>query len=135
MTEVVAMSADAVIGAYITLRSKKDKLKADYEERIKGLNAQMDKLEGWLQQKMSSDGVNSFATDYGTAYKITQEHASVSDMDALLDYIRDTGSWHLLEKRVSKAGVRALLDEEQPLPPGVNWRTSQAIGVRKPSER
>lgn len=128
-------SVEDIIGAYVNLRSKKDQLNAAHNERIKKLNERMAKLEVWLQMKMALDKVNSFNTNAGTAYKTMVEHASVSDMDALLEFIKENEAWHLLEKRVSKNGVRAYIDEEQPIPPGVNWYTSTAIHVRKPNER
>jgi len=128
-------SVDAVIGAYVTLRSKKERINADAKAAVKKLDDQMAKLEAWLQTKMNADGSNSISTDLGTAYKSTTEKASVADMDSFLEYVRENDAWHLLEKRVSTVGVRAMLDEKLPLPAGVNWYTGTAIHVRKPSER
>lgn len=128
-------SVEDIISAYVKLRTKKDRLIAEHKAEVKKLDERMAKLEVWLQMKMAMDKVNSFNTDAGTAYKTTVEHASVSDMDALLDFIRENEAWHLLEKRVSKTGVKGYLDEGQPLPAGVNWYTSTAIHVRKPNER
>lgn len=136
MNEVASQpSVDSVIAGYMALRSKKEQLKAACDEATGKLNKQMAKLEAWLQMKMHVDEVNSFSTDAGTAYKLTVERATVSDMDAFLDYVRANKAWHLLEKRVAKSGVKALLDENEPLPPGVNWQTSTSIGVRKANER
>lgn len=128
-------TVDEMIAAYITLRDVKTALKNKYEARAKIITDEMAKLEAQLQAKMVADGVKSIATDAGTAYKTTVESATVSDMDALLDYVRENDAWHLLEKRVSKTGVRAILDENQPLPPGVNWYTSTSVNIRKPNER
>lgn len=128
-------NVEEIIAAYMELRSRKDRLKVEYEERAKKISTKMGLLEVWLQNRMSLDKVNSFNTDAGTAYKATTEHASVVDMDALLDFIKTNEAWHLIEKRVSKTGVRSYLDEGEPVPPGVNWYTSTAIHVRKPNER
>jgi hypothetical protein len=128
-------TVDELIAAYITLRDVKTALKIKYEARAKIITDEMTKLEGQLQEKMNELNVNALPTDAGTAYKVKTESATVSDMDALLDYVRENDAWHLLEKRVSKTGVRAILDENQPLPPGVNWYTSTAVNIRKPNER
>lgn len=128
-------TVDKVIANYVTLRNAKQQLKAAYEAELKPVDEKLKKLEAWLQIKMHADGVNSFATDSGTAYVSTVEQATVSDMGALLDYIKSKDAWHLLEKRVSKTGIRELLDADEPIPPGVNWYTATSVNVRKPSER
>ncbi len=135
MMEQETLSVDTVVRTYVALRAEKERINNEAKEKVRVLDEQMKKLEAWLQNKMHDDGVNSFATDSGTAYKATVEQATVTDMDAFLDYVRNNEAYHLLEKRVSKTGVRALLDEGQPLPDGVNWYTSTAIHIRKPSER
>jgi hypothetical protein len=128
-------TVDTIVGAYIELRTRKDRINAEAKAAVKKLDDRMKKLEAWLQMKMHTDGVNALPTDAGTAYKANVEQATVSDMDAFLEYVRANDAYYLLEKRVSKLGVKALLEENQPLPPGINWYTSTAIHVRKPNER
>lgn len=135
MTEAASPQVDSVIDAYIKLRSEKQAKDAAHKAEMKKYDDRLKKLEAWLHLKMSLDGVKAFNTDAGTAYTTTVEQATVSDMDALLGFIRQNDAWHLLEKRVSKTGVREMLDSDMPLPPGVNWYTSTSINVRKPSER
>ena len=133
--EATQPTVDQIIGAYVKLRGEKEQLTARYKSEVKKLDERMSKLEVWLQMKMAMDKLNSINTDAGTAYKVNVEHASVADMDTFLDYVKKNDAWHLLEKRVSKTGVRAILDEGEPLPAGVNWYTSTAINVRRPNER
>lgn len=128
-------TVDAIIGKYIKLRNDKQAKKAAYEAEAKVLDEKLKKLEAWLHVKMQSDGVNAFNTDSGTAYTTKVEQATVSDMGALLEYIKENDAWHLLEKRVSKTGVREMLDADQDIPPGVNWYVASSINVRKPNER
>ena len=132
MTELIV---DTVIASYIKLRNEKQQKDATHKAEMKVYDDRLKKLEAWLQAKMLADGVKSFNTDAGTAYTSTMEQATVSDMGVLLEYIKENEAWHLLEKRVSKTGIRELLDAEQPLPPGVNWFTGQTVNIRKPNER
>lgn len=132
MTE---LTGEQVIAAYIKLRNRKDRATALYKAEIAKYDEDMAKMENWLQARMAVDNLNALPTDSGTAFKQTTEHASVSDMDALLKFIKDNEAWHLLEKRVSKTGVKGYLEENLPLPPGVDWFTKTEIRVRKPSER
>lgn len=135
MDQAPQPSANEIIGAYVKLRAEKDRETADYKARVKSIDERMKKLEVWLQMWLSMENVNSVNTDAGTAYKTTVEQATVSDMTALIEYVKENDAWHLLEKRVSKTGVRELLDADEPLPPGVNWYVTTAINVRKPNER
>lgn len=128
-------SVDTVIAAYVKLRNEKERINNEAKAKTKVIDDRLKKLEAWMHLKMHQDGVNAFNTDAGTAYKTTVEHASVSDMNDFIEYVKANDAWDLLEKRVSKTGVRALLDEGEPLPAGVNWYTSTAIHVRKPNER
>lgn len=133
MTEEV--SADQIIAAYVKHRGDKERLTADYKASVKVIDDKLKKLEVWLQMWLSAQNVNSVNTDSGTAYKTTVEQATVSDMSALLEFIKANEAWHLLEKRVSKTGIREMLDADEPIPPGVNWYVTTAINVRKPNER
>lgn len=140
LSEAIAMqeeqhSANDIIGAYVKLRAEKDRETADYKARVKNIDERMKKLEVWLQVWLTSENVNSVNTDAGTAYKTTVEQATVSDMSSFIEFVKENEAWHLLEKRVSKTGVRELLDADEPLPPGINWYVTTAINVRKPNER
>lgn len=128
-------SANDIIGAYVKLRAEKDRETAEYKARVKSIDERMKKLEVWLQMWLTTENVNSVNTDAGTAYKTTVEQATVSDMNSFIEFVKENEAWHLLEKRVSKTGVRELLDADEPLPPGINWYVTTAINVRKPNER
>lgn len=138
MTEAQAAvipTVDALIGAYVKLRGVHDAREAEHKAEQKKIKDKMAKLEVALQMKMHLDGVKAFNTDAGTAYKTTVDKATVADMDSFLEYVKENEAWHLLEKRVSKTGVQSILDENMPLPPGINWNSATVIHVRKPNER
>lgn len=128
-------SANDLIGAYVKLRNSKDQLTATYKAETKVIDNKLKLLEVALQVCLSDNNATSIATDNGTAYKTTVEQATVSDMNSLLEFIKENEAWHLLEKRVSKTGIREMLDADEPIPPGVNWYVTTAINVRRPNER
>lgn len=128
-------SANEVIAAYVKHRGEKERLTASYKADVKVIDDKLKKLEVWLQMWLSKEQLNSVNTDAGTAYKTTVEQATVSDMTSFIEFVKDNEAWHLLEKRVSKTGIREMLDADEPIPPGVNWYVTTAINVRKPNER
>lgn len=128
-------TVDSIIGKYVELRATKQAKDAAHKADIKLIDDKLKKLEAWLQMKMHVDGVKAINTDSGMAYKTTVEQATVSDMNSFIEFVKEKEAWHLLEKRVSKTGIRELLDADEPLPPGINWFVTTAINVRKPNER
>lgn len=130
-----APTANRLIAAYISIRTEKQQKEAEHKAAMQQYDDKLKKLEAALHIKMHQEDVKALPTEAGTAYITTVEQATVTDMNALLEFVKANEAWHLLEKRVSKVGVRELVDADQPVPPGVNWRTSTSINVRKASER
>lgn len=122
---------DDVVRGYIQLRDQKAKLKAKYEQEVEGLDTKMAVLEGFMLQEVEATGVDSFKTAGGTAYRYSQNSATVADWDTTLNFIRANEMWNLLERRVNKTVVEEYRQEHQQLPPGVNFNSIYKIGFRR----
>lgn len=124
---------ETVVSAFMKLRQEKDAIDRKAKVEMGALIEKMNKLEAWLLQKMEADGVSSYKTPMGTAFKTTTDHANVADWDAVLEYVMENEAFHLLEKRVNKIAVRGYIDEGKPPPPGVNYFTKVDINIRRPT--
>ena len=123
---------DDVIAMYLNLRGKKEKIEAEIKDRVSTIKAKMEKIESWLQAKADREGVTSFsAKGIGTAFVTKTDYASVSDWDAVLDYIKKHDNYELLERRVAKKAVRDIIDETKTVPPGITYGTRIGINIRK----
>jgi hypothetical protein len=131
----MTITVDNVIRAYMELRVKKETIEAETKERLAVVKEKMEKLEAWLKQKADTDGVTSFKTDHGTAFLTTTDFANVENWDAVLKFIQEEGAFDMLEKRVSKAAVRAYIESTKEVPPGVKYGTKLDINIRKPTAR
>lgn len=131
----MTVTVDSAIGAYMTLRRKKEAVEAEVKERISDIKAKMDKLEAWIKQQADAQGVTSFKTPHGTAFLTTTDFANVADWDAVLTYIRDNDAYDMLEKRISKIAVRGYIEQNKSVPPGVNYGTKLEINIRKPTTK
>lgn len=131
----MTVTVDSAIGAYMTLRRKKEAVEAEVKERISEIKAKMDKLEAWIKQQADAQGVTSFKTPHGTAFLTTTDFANVADWDAVLTYIRDNDAYDMLEKRISKIAVRGYIEQNKSVPPGVNYGTKLEINIRKPTTK
>ncbi len=125
---------DLVIQKYMALRFKREEIERVAKEKIKSLDTNMDKLEAYILSRMEDDGVTTFKTPYGTAFKSTSDFASVTSWDDTLDFIKEQEAWHLLERRVNKIAVREFVDTGS-VPPGVTYGTKVNVSIRKPTNR
>lgn len=125
------MTLEELVGKYIALRDKKAKIRAEYQEKVSGVDAAMEKLEGILLQNFQALGVDSVKTKVGTAYTSTRSKASVADWEAFLGFVKEHEAWEMLERRASKSAVdnyRAAHDE---IPPGLNLREEITVNIRR----
>lgn len=129
----MSLTVEQVVGTYMKLRRKKEAVEQQVKDEVADIKAKMTKLESWLMQKADEDGVTSFKTAAGTAFITTTDFANVADWDAVLTFIKENEAFDMLEKRVSKSAVKALLDETGEVPPGITYGTKIGINVRKPT--
>lgn len=125
---------DVVIQKYMALRFKRDEIERVAKEKIKTIDTGMDKLEAYILSRMEDDGVTTFKTPFGTAFKSTSDYASVTSWDDTLEFIKEQEAWHLLERRVNKIAVREFVDTGS-VPPGVTYGTKVNVSIRKPTNR
>jgi hypothetical protein len=121
-----------VVTAYMKLRAQKDALETQIESKVKEIKGKMDKMEAWLKVQMDAEGLTSVKSDAGTAFLTTTDYATVESWDATLQFIREHDAFDLLNKAVNKTAVRAYIEQNKAVPPGVNYGTRLEVSVRKP---
>lgn len=125
------MNMSDVIRAYVKLRDQKAAIEAEARERVAEIKAKMAKLEAYIKMQMDAQGVTSLKSEYGTAFLTTTDYATVSDWDAVLEFIRKHEAYDLLEKRVSKLAVRNYIEQMGSVPPGVDYGTKVEVNIRR----
>lgn len=127
----MAADLNAIVDNYIALRDKKAGLKAAFDASVVDINVMLDRCEAFLLTKMTEQGVESYKTAAGTAYRQTRTSATVADWDCLLPFIQRNELWNMLERRVSKVAVEEYRAANDDLPPGINWRAEHVVNVRR----
>lgn len=130
----MSVKLDQVIETYVEYRDEKARIEREAKEAVKPIKEAMAKLESYLLRELQALGVTSFKTEGGTAFVSTQEWATVKDWEAALQFIKESDSYDLLERRVSKIAVRTLVDEGRP-PPGIDYGTKLGVNVRRPNSK
>ena len=131
------INTDLLVAKYIELRDRKSAEKKKFEAATAEIDRRMKAIEEHLQTVLDAAGANSINTDHGTILKTHRESARVADWDTLLTYIRENNEWGLLERRVSTAHVKDLMEESRdgsyrnPPPPGVDFVRLASVQVRR----
>jgi hypothetical protein len=137
MTEVidapVVQRIDELTRLYIELRDQKKQLKAKYDEDVESIDAALARMEAVFMNQMNAQGLESMPNSAGTPYKQHVQSATSGDWPTFLKWVIENQAWHFLEKRVSKDAVKAYKEDHNEIPPGVNWRESVVVNVRRNS--
>lgn len=127
----MAVDLNEIVSKYIALRDRKAELKAAFDNSVADINTMLSKCEAFLLTKMTEQGVESYKTSAGTAYRQEKTSVTVADWDSLLPFIREKGLWNILERRANKTAVDEYRAANNDLPPGVNYRVEHAVNVRR----
>lgn len=122
------MDIDKLVKAYVNIRDKRSEL----EKEKKALKKNMDAIEIEIMKACDAQGVESFKTSYGTAYKNKKTFISVTNWEAAIDYIVANDLTHMLTRSVQKAAAIEYMDENNnTLPPGLEFGSVTEIGIRR----
>ena len=104
--------------------------RAEIAIRDKELIDEFRSLEMELLVRFDEQGINKASTDLGTVSITDTILPQVTDWDAVYEHIRDTGDFHLLQKRPAAAAFRELNQAGIDVP-GMDVYTKRAISLRK----
>lgn len=138
MTEAVqaqappAITAESAMHAYVKLRDTKAALKKRYEELAADLDLKMERIEGWLLNKMNEAGTDTLKNAAGTSYIQEQYRAGCSDWTTFWAWCAANNRVDLLEKRVASKAIQEYVEEHHgQLPPGINIQVTRNVIVRR----
>jgi len=119
---------DDLVRMFVKIRDHRSKLKKEMDS----CKDDMDTIGNSIQAMADAQGVTSFATEHGTAFKKTKDWIKVSNWDLALDFILDENLRHLLPQSVKKAAVKEYMAENNNLlPPGLEYGELVEIAVRR----
>ncbi len=127
------MTQDDLIAKYVALRDKKASVVAAHKLEIAKFDETLDKVEALLLKQFSEQGVDSVRCSSGTAFKHHKTSVTVADKEVYLNWIKQNDAWEFLDIRPAKKTVEAYKDENQDIPPGINWRDEITVQVRRAS--
>lgn len=129
-------SIDEAIAAYVSTRDDLRQRQQAFKEEETGLKSTMEQISMWLRDKADEMGVDSFKSQHGTAFRSvkTSYRVSTGGWDAFIGWVKETGNYHCLEKRVAKLAVKEIHDSTAAIPPGLDYVAEVEIDVRRPTK-
>ena len=132
MAKASEMDDGSLLKLFIALRDRRARRKADYNADDAGDKDKQNNIEVEFLKRFNERGIDNVSSkDSGTAYRSTRVSASVADWDALLEHIKADNAWEMLERRVNKTAVLQYKEENEDLPPGVNWNETHGVNFRR----
>lgn len=130
-------SIDEAIEKYVNRRDELKSLQSEFKRIEDERKEELEKIQMWLRDKADDLGVDSFKTQFGTAYRSVKARYSVSagSWDTFIDWVKKTGNFQCLEKRVAKLATKEIHDDTGEVPPGIEYSAEVEFDVRRPTKK
>lgn len=127
-------NVDEAINTYVATRDDLDRERKAYNKYEANAKNYLDRIEMWIKDQADRMGVESFRTKSGTAYKNTKTSYRMGNWEDFIEWIKKTGNFQCLERRVAKLATKEIHDETGEIPPGVHFESEVCFDVRRPSK-
>jgi hypothetical protein len=121
-----------LISKYVRIRDKKGQVAHVQKQELAKFDTALAAIERLLLTEFQRTGTNSVNTDHGTAFKKTQTSVTIADKDVFRNFIRSSeDNWIFADIRANAPAVKAYLDENEALPPGVNLVSRLTVNIQR----
>ena len=129
-------SIDEAIEAYVATRDELRAKQQAFKLEEDAMKLRMEQISMWLRDKADELGVDSFKTQFGTAYRSvkTSYRVATGGWDAFIGWVKETGNFQCLEKRVAKLATKEIHDDTGTIPPGLDYVAEVEFDVRRPTK-
>ena len=134
--EIEETKLDELVKVYLTIRSAREKIKAEWEVQDRALEGEMKVLEQNFMVTCNESNAKSIRTNNGTVIRKLNERFTVADGESFRKFVLENEAVDLLEARIHQGNFKEFIAEhkDEGLPPGVNVMREFTIVVRKPSK-
>lgn len=133
--EIEDTKLDELVKVYLTIRSAREKMKAEWEGEDRALEDEMKVLEQNFMVTCNESNAKSIRTNNGTVIRKLNERFTVADGESFRKFVLENEAVDLLEARIHQGNFKEFIKDRTAdgLPPGVNVMREFTITVRKPS--
>lgn len=135
VSELSQLSVSDLIKQGIQIRDELTVERHKYQKYEKDAKGMMARISMALKAKGDELSVNSFSTDFGTAYRNLKETYRVGDWNQFLPWLKETGNFQCLEKRAAKLATKEIHQATGSIPPGIEYIAEEEFVLRRPNEK
>lgn len=135
VSELTGMRVDEMVKIYRDVRDNLSTERKAFKQKEANAKDLMERISMALREKADQLGVDTFNTQYGTAYRNVKHTYRVGSWDVIMDFIRQTGNYQMLEKRVAKNATKEIHEAMGEVPPGIEYHVEVEFAVRKPATK
>jgi hypothetical protein len=130
-----SINTEEVVGAYLNIRTERERILREYEAKDAKLKEDMAKIEALLLEVCNNINADSIRTSHGTIMRKLNERFFCQDWENFRKFIIENASLELLEKRIHQGNFKQFMADHEAdgLPPGVSVMREYGITVRKAS--
>lgn len=130
---MTSINTDELTETYLAIRTEREKILREYEEKDDELKKQLRLLEQELLAVCNSINADSLRTKHGTIMRKLNERFFCSDYDSFKQFVMENEAIDLLERRIHQGNFRQFMAEHEGegLPPGVSTIREYGVSVRK----
>jgi hypothetical protein len=131
------MSVDIgqVIKLYVATKEKISILQGSIKEQLAEYEKQLDVIEIFLKKQLNEQQLTSFKSDYGTVSLKNTPYANVQNFDEFWQFVRDNDLQHFVHKKVIMTSVKDYIEENQKVPPGIEYGSLVKLSYTSPSAK
>lgn len=129
------MRIDEMVKIYRDVRDELSAQRKTFKQQEANAKDLMARISMALRDQADSLGVDTFNTQFGTAYRNIKTRYRVGNWDKIIEFIRQTGNFQMLEKRVAKNATAEIHEAMGGVPPGIDFSVEVEFAVRKPAAK
>lgn len=133
--ELPQESTEDLIAATLCLREELSVARKTFETYEAETKEKLEVIQMKLMAIANSVGTDSLKCKFGTAFKQLKESFRVGSWDQILEYIKETDNFQMLEKRIGKLATKEIYENTGKLPPGVEYFAEVEMVVRKATKQ
>jgi hypothetical protein len=126
------INANDLVSTYVKIRTIRDRIKKEADQRIADLNVDLDVISQHLNTFLQNTGATSVKTPHGTAYTTLKSRFWTDNWDSMYNFIQEHEAFDLLERRLHQSNMKSFLEENPDLlPEGLNVDSKHSVIVRR----
>lgn len=135
MSEIIDLNLEELVKVYLTIRSEREKMEAEWRIKDKEFDTELAVLSQQMLVVCNESNATSIKTQAGTVIKKLNERFTLSDRDSFNEFVRENDAIELFEGRIHQGNFKEFMSEHvnDGLPPGVNVMREFTVVVRKPT--